>query len=83
MIKRFQLLKMKFIKKGGEYLVMKNSNLTVREVAQYLNRSETTIYNMLNEGEIPGIKLGGKWIVRKEDLDSFLDNKMAEQQTSM
>ena len=62
---------------------MKNSNLTVREVAQYLNRSETTIYNMLNEGDIPGIKLGGKWIVRKEDLDSFLDNKMAEQQSSV
>lgn len=62
---------------------MRNSNLTVREVAQYLNRSETTIYNMLNQGEIPGIKLGGKWIVRKEDLDSFLDNKMAEQQSSM
>ena len=61
---------------------MKNSNLTVREVAQYLNRSETTIYNMLNEGEIPGIKLGGKWIVRKQDLDSFLDNKMVEQQQS-
>jgi excisionase family DNA binding protein len=64
---------------------MENSNLTVREVAQYLNRSETTIYNMLNQGEIPGIKLGGKWIVRKEDLDSFLDDKMAEQhqQSSM
>ena len=62
---------------------MRNSNLTVREVAQYVNRSETTIYNMLNQGEIPGIKLGGKWIVRKEDLDSFLDNKMAEQQSSM
>ena len=62
---------------------MKNSNLTVREVAQYLNRSETTIYNMLNQGEIPGIKLGGKWIVRKQDLDSFLDNKMAEQQSSI
>ncbi|MGM0369721.1 MAG: helix-turn-helix domain-containing protein [Bacillota bacterium] len=64
---------------------MENSNLTVREVAQYLNRSETTIYNMLNQGEIPGIKLGGKWIVRKKDLDSFLDDKMAEQhqQSSM
>lgn len=48
-------------------------NLTVKDVADYLNRSETTIYNMLNNGELPGIKLGGKWIVRKNDLDKFLD----------
>jgi excisionase family DNA binding protein len=58
---------------------MEKENLTVKDVAQYLNRSETTIYNMLNEGELPGIKLGGKWIVRKKDLDEFLDQKMEEQ----
>jgi len=56
-------------------------NLTVREVAEYLNRSETTIYNMLNNGDLPGIKLGGKWVVRKSDLDSFLDEKLKEQQS--
>jgi excisionase family DNA binding protein len=53
---------------------MNKENLTVKDVAKYLNRSETTIYNMLNDGDLPGIKLGGKWIVRKKDLDSFLDN---------
>lgn len=52
---------------------MNKENLTVKDVAEYLNRSETTIYNMLNNGELPGIKLGGKWIVRKNDLDKFLD----------
>ncbi len=60
---------------------MAKENLTVREVAEYLNRSETTIYNMLNNGELPGIKLGGKWVVRKSDLDSFLDEKLKEQQS--
>ena len=58
---------------------MEKENLTVKDVAEYLNRSETTIYNMLNKGELPGIKLGGKWIVRKKDLDEFLDEKMKEQ----
>jgi excisionase family DNA binding protein len=53
---------------------MNKENLTVKDVAEYLNRSETTIYNMLNNGELPGIKLGGKWIVRKRDLDTFLDS---------
>lgn len=52
---------------------MNKENLTVKDVADYLNRSETTIYNMLNNGDLPGIKLGGKWIVRKRDLDKFLD----------
>jgi len=59
---------------------MGKENLTVKDVAQYLNRSETTIYNMLNNGDIPGIKLGGKWIVRKSDLDNFLDQQLAQQQ---
>ncbi len=59
---------------------MSKENLTVKDVAEYLNRSETTIYNMLNNGDIPGIKLGGKWIVRKSDLDNFLDQQLAEQQ---
>ncbi|GAB6099016.1 hypothetical protein JCM16358_08950 [Halanaerocella petrolearia] len=58
---------------------MEKDNLTVKDVAEYLNRSETTIYNMLNNGQLPGIKLGGKWIVRKKDLDKFLDQKMQEQ----
>ncbi|AGB40527.1 DNA-binding protein, excisionase family [Halobacteroides halobius DSM 5150] len=58
---------------------MEKDNLTVKDVAKYLNRSETTIYNMLNNGQLPGIKLGGKWIVRKKDLDKFLDQKMQEQ----
>ncbi len=60
---------------------MNKENLTVKDVAEYLNRSETTIYNMLNNGELPGIKLGGKWIVRKKDLDEFLDKKMQQQMT--
>ena len=61
---------------------MNKENLTVKDVAEYLNRSETTIYNMLNNGELPGIKLGGKWIVRKKDLDDFLDQKMEQQMTN-
>lgn len=59
---------------------MNKENLTVKDVADYLNRSETTIYNMLNNGELPGIKLGGKWIVRKKDLDSFLNSMLEQQQ---
>ena len=58
--------------KEGKFV--NKENLTVKDVAEYLNRSETTIYNMLNNGELPGIKLGGKWIVRKNDLDKFLDD---------
>jgi excisionase family DNA binding protein len=47
---------------------MNKENLTVKDVAEYLNRSETTIYNMLNNGELPGIKLGGKWNFKKKFL---------------
>ncbi|WP_027339081.1 helix-turn-helix domain-containing protein [Halonatronum saccharophilum] len=60
---------------------MNKENFTVKDVAEYLNRSETTIYNMLNNNELPGIKLGGKWIVRKKDLDNFLNDKLTQQQS--
>lgn len=59
---------------------MSKENFTVKDVAEYLNRSETTIYNMLNNEELPGIKLGGKWIVRKKDLDDFLSDMLNQKQ---
>ncbi|MGP4075914.1 helix-turn-helix domain-containing protein [Halobacillus sp. K22] len=42
--------------------------MTVSQVADYLQISEVTTYKLVQEGRIPGFKIGRHWRVRKEDL---------------
>ncbi|ASF38917.1 MULTISPECIES: helix-turn-helix domain-containing protein [Halobacillus] len=42
--------------------------MTVSQVAEYLQISEVTTYKLVQEGRIPGFKIGRHWRVRKEDL---------------
>lgn len=46
--------------------------LTVREVAEYLRLSESTVYRLVQDGEIPGRKIGGTWRFSKQSLDEWL-----------
>lgn len=47
-------------------------NLTIKEVASTLNVSELTVYNYIKRGVLPANKIGRKYIIRKEDLESAL-----------
>ena len=47
--------------------------LTVSQVAEYLQLSEMTTYKLVNEGKIPGFKIGRHWRVKKSDLHSFIE----------
>lgn len=42
--------------------------MTVSQVADYLQISEVTTYKLVQEGRIPGFKIGRHWRVKKEDL---------------
>ncbi|RWZ52166.1 DNA-binding protein [Halobacillus fulvus] len=42
--------------------------MTISQVADYLQISEVTTYKLVQEGRIPGFKIGRHWRVRKEDL---------------
>jgi excisionase family DNA binding protein len=46
---------------------------TVQELAMILKYSERSIRNMLNRGEIAGVRIGtrGKWLVPKSEVDRF------------
>ena len=46
--------------------------LNVAEVAAELRLNDYTVRNMLMRGEIPGVKLAGRWYVRRQDLDKLL-----------
>ncbi|MFC7321561.1 helix-turn-helix domain-containing protein [Halobacillus campisalis] len=42
--------------------------LTIAQVAEFLQISEVTTYKLVQEGRIPGFKIGRHWRVKKEDL---------------
>ncbi|NHN33223.1 helix-turn-helix domain-containing protein [Paenibacillus agricola] len=47
--------------------------MTITQVAKYLQLSEVTTYKLVNEGTIPGFKIGRHWRVKKEDLSIFIE----------
>jgi excisionase family DNA binding protein len=43
--------------------------LTVREVAEYLKLSRTTVWRWFKEGKLQAFKLGRSWRVRRSELE--------------
>ncbi len=58
---------------------MNESVLTIKQIAEYLNVTERTIYNLLQRGELPGFKVGMAWRFRKEDIDKWIKRNMKKQ----
>ena len=46
--------------------------LTVAEVAEILRVSERTIYNLLEAGDLRGVRVGRSWRIPKEALEEFI-----------
>ena len=44
--------------------------ITAKDVAQYLKLSESTIYKLASNGEIPGFRIGDSW---RFDMDEILN----------
>jgi excisionase family DNA binding protein len=47
--------------------------MTISQVAKYLQISEITTYKLVNEGRIPGFKIGRHWRVKKGDLTEVIE----------
>ena len=46
--------------------------LTAKELAKYLKLTEVTIYKYVNEGNIPGFKIGSRWRFDKDQIDELM-----------
>jgi excisionase family DNA binding protein len=46
--------------------------LTLSEAAAYLRVHRRTMTRLLQERQVPGVKIGRQWRVRKADLDAYL-----------
>ena len=48
--------------------------LTAKELSEYLQLTEVTIYKYVSEGKIPGMKIGSRWRFEKEKIDDLIKN---------
>ncbi|MCE5258313.1 MAG: helix-turn-helix domain-containing protein [Chloroflexi bacterium] len=53
--------------------------MTVKQVADYLQLKESTIYAWAQDGKIPAIKIGRTWRFRQVDLDAWLGRHLKEE----
>lgn len=50
--------------------------LTAKQLAEYLQLSQRSIYRLLERGELPATKIGGQWRFRKAVIDEWIDLHM-------
>jgi excisionase family DNA binding protein len=50
--------------------------LTVAEVAEMLRVSTMTVYRLIRTGELPAVRVGRSYRVKKTDLERYLDEQM-------
>jgi excisionase family DNA binding protein len=50
---------------------MSEGRITVDEIAARLSLGRLTVYELLNRGEIPAIRLGKRWIVTRHAYEAW------------
>jgi excisionase family DNA binding protein len=58
------------------------ASLTIRQVADYLQVAERTVYKLAWAGELPGFKVGNTWRFKKEDIDRWIETKKRRARSS-
>ena len=52
--------------------------LTLEELAAYLKIPKSTLYKLVQEGRIPGQKLGKQWRFAKKAIDQWLEQQQSD-----
>lgn len=54
--------------------------MTPREVAEYLNITESQVYTLMREGDLLALKIGrrGVWRVDRDELERYIERLKAE-----
>jgi excisionase family DNA binding protein len=52
--------------------------MTVKQVAEYLQMDEHTIYKLARSGQIPSIKIAGQWRFKKDVIDNWISEESLE-----
>lgn len=54
--------------------------LTLDELANYQKVSKSTLYKLVQRGEVPGHKVGKHWRFRRETIDLWLDENAGKKE---
>jgi excisionase family DNA binding protein len=49
--------------------------MTIRQLATYLSVNERTVLKLVQDGTLPGVKVGNQWRFRKAMVDTWLDDQ--------
>ncbi|HBE45179.1 MAG TPA: DNA-binding protein [Deltaproteobacteria bacterium] len=52
--------------------------MTVKQVAEYLQMDEHTIYKLARKGLIPSLKIAGQWRFKKDVIDKWISEQSLE-----
>jgi excisionase family DNA binding protein len=55
--------------------VAKPELITIKEVADFLQIAEKTIYRLAAEGKIPAFKVGGSWRFKRKEIEDWLEKQ--------
>ena len=47
--------------------------LTTEEVIDYLRVNARTVYRLIRSGDLPAVRIGHQWRIRRKDLERWLD----------
>lgn len=50
--------------------------MTLKEVADYLKLSKSTIYRLVQQNQMPAAKIGNQWRFCKEAIDEWVSTKI-------
>ena len=57
---------------------MSDGIMGIKEVADYLNMKEQTVYRLVQQRKIPALKIGGQWKAKKDHIDKMFDELLQE-----
>ena len=52
--------------------------MRIKEAAEYLRIKERTLYSLVKQGRVPGVKIGGQWRFKKNRLDAMFEQTADE-----
>lgn len=61
-----------------DQLIYRKQMLKAPQVAEILNISRAFAYKLINQGDIPSVKIGKSVRVRQEDLEAFIEQSSSD-----
>jgi excisionase family DNA binding protein len=52
--------------------------MTVKQVAEYLNCPRSTVYWLLEQRKVPGLRLGGRWRFLRSELEQWIRDRQSK-----